>query len=219
MTIASPSPAERTLPPQETCDGWSGDHLLAAEEELTLVAATQDGNHSAFERLVRAYQDRVYNLSFRMLGDHEEAADVTQEAFIKAFRAVSSFRRDARFSTWIYRIAVNACLSRHRQFAVRRRHAPHSLDAPLRGSEHPPEPADHRCEPAQQTSRNELADVVQAAIAALSVEFRTVVLLRDIEGYSYEEIGEILGCPIGTVRSRLHRARAELGRRLKSHID
>lgn len=186
-----------------------------AERERGWVASAQAGDREAFDRLVIAYQDRIFNLVYRMVSDSEEAADLTQEAFVKAYRALDKFRLDARFSTWLYRIAVNTCLSRHRKTAVRKKHAPVSLDAPLRGEDLAPDPPDTRSEPARVTARHETTRLVQDAIGALEDEFRTVVLLRDIEGYSYEQIADIVGCPVGTVRSRLHRARAELGRRLR----
>ncbi len=187
------------------------------EWETAAVHAAQDGEPGAFDKLVLGYQDRIYNLIQRMVGDADESYDLAQETFVKAFEAIGSFRRDARFSTWIYRIAVNACLSRHRKRAVRKRHAPVSLDAAVatedgRGRL---EPADLRDEPVSKTARRETSDIVHEAIQALDIEYRTVVLLRDMEGYSYGEIQDILGCPIGTVRSRLHRARAELGRKLR----
>lgn len=198
--------------------GWSAND---PEVDRALVAAAQSGCRSSFDQLVTAYQQRVFNLALRMTSDHDEAADVAQEAFVKAFRALPNFRKDARFSTWIYRITVNASLSRHRKQAVRRRHAPLSLDAAIAGSdgELSLDPADLRHEPARETTRDETIRMVQREIQSLDSEFRVVVLLRDVEGYAYEEIAEILGCPIGTVRSRLHRARHELGRRLKRQLD
>lgn len=190
------------------------DHAWASDA----VRRAQEGDPAAFDELVLAYQDRIYNLINRMVGDADEAYDLLQDTFVKAYRALASFRRDARFSTWIYRIAVNACLSRHRKQAVRKRHAPVSLDQGYRtadGGEVRPDPPDVSREPARETTRRETQVLVRQAIDALDDDYRLVVLLRDMEGYSYEEIQEILGCPIGTVRSRLHRARAELGRKLK----
>lgn len=193
----------------------------ALARERALVARAQGGDNGAFDELVIAYQDRIFNLVTRMVGDHDEACDLVQEAFVKAFRALSSFRLDARFSTWLYRIAINGCYSRHRRRAVRTRHAPVSLDAPAKGKDEEAsrEPADHRHGPAQSIARTETIALVQAAIGELDPEFRTVVLLRELEGYSYEDISAILGCPIGTVRSRLHRARAELAIRLKRVVQ
>lgn len=214
--LATPAAGVRAVtPPQEEAE--EGFEPGDPEREVLLVGRCQAGDRGAFDLLVLAYQDRIYNLAHRLTGDPEEATDLAQETFVKAFQALASFRRDARFSTWIYRIAINACHSRHRKTAVRRRHAPVSLDAAVRTSdgEVAPDPPDTREEPSFVISRSETIRMVRAAIESLDLEHRTVVLLRDMEGYSYEEIQEILGCPIGTVRSRLHRARAELGKRLK----
>lgn len=212
LTTDRPPPAADADAQDPQVEDGSWDHER--------VARAQDGDRTAFDELVLAYQDRIYNLVYRMVNDADEALDLAQESFVKAFQALPRFRRDARFSTWIYRIAVNTCLSRHRRKAVHKHHQPLSLDGPIRTGqgELSPDPGDTTLEPRRESERRETIAAVQATIASLDVEHRTVILLRDMEGYSYEEIQDILGCPIGTVRSRLHRARAELGRRLKRQL-
>ncbi len=210
MRSADTNAAQGAPTAEQSDNGWEKDAVRRA----------QAGGREAFDELVLGYQDRIYNVIHRLVGDADEAYDLAQDTFVKAFQALSSFRQDARFSTWIYRIAVNACLSRHRKHAVRKRHAPISLDATYRtgDGEIRLDPPDLSEEPARNTTRRETIGLVRKAISSLDVEYRLVVLLRDMEGYSYEEIQEILGCPIGTVRSRLHRARAELGRQLKRAV-
>jgi len=164
------------------------------DRDLAALAAA--GDDEAFAELVRRHERRVYNLALRMLGRSEDARDAAQDAFVACYRNLSKFRGDAAFSTWLHRIAVNACYD-----ALRRRREMLGLDE----APEPPPAADHG--DAVTTSVD-----VRRALLAVAEEFRTVLVLHDIQDLGYEEIARILEVPIGTVKSRLHRARVALGR-------
>jgi len=178
------------------------------EGDWELVSKAREGDQLAFSDLVRRYQDRIYNTVYGLVGDRDDADDVAQEAFVKAYRSLGRFRGNSSFYTWIYRIAVNTCLDWMKSRARRSdvpidRDVPGSPDAasPLY---RPPESAD------TQALRNDLHRVLQEALSALSPEFRVTTVLREIDGLSYGEISSILGCSTGTVKSRLFRARSQL---------
>jgi RNA polymerase sigma-70 factor (ECF subfamily) len=179
--------------------------------DAELAAASGNGDPAAFGELVLRHQDRAYNLAFRLTGSPEDAADTVQEAFLKAYRGIRSFRRQSSFYTWLFRIVVNEVRSRRRRKGYSRR-AEFSLDAandgdPARG------PAAARSDgpdPSEEASLAERRQIVEAALQALEFEQRAIIALRDIEGRDYAEIAEVLGCPAGTVKSRLHRARMAL---------
>lgn len=165
--------------------------------EDLLIARSRDGDTRAFDLLVEKYQDRVYDLAYRITGHHDDAQDAAQEAFVKAYLALRTFRGDAAFSTWLHRIAVNAAYD-----GVRRR--------PPAGP-HPVEVAGASADPlGDRAERIEAQERILRAIAALPLEQRAVVALRDIQGWSYEEIAAIAEIPVGTVRSRLARGREAL---------
>jgi RNA polymerase sigma-70 factor (ECF subfamily) len=168
----------------------------AAVDEAALLASSRRGDLSAYDRLVAAYQDRVYQTAYRITGHREDAWDAAQEAFLRAFRALRTFRGEAAFSTWMTRIAVNTALD-----VVRRRppHAPATADVAAAGSD-----------PTDEVLRRDQQRRVQQAIAALPPDHRAVAVLRDVQGLSYEEIARVLRVPVGTVRSRLSRARDAL---------
>jgi RNA polymerase sigma-70 factor, ECF subfamily len=159
----------------------------------------------AFEALVVAYQHRVFGIALRMMRDAAEAEDVAQEVFLRVHRGIESFRGDAKISTWLYAITSRVCLNRLASPARRRRQDEDAI-ADLASPE---------ADPAARAARSELEAALHRAIGELSDERRIVVVLRDIEGLTYEEIGETLGLEPGTVRSRLHRARHELKERLE----
>ena len=168
---------------------------MSAEDQL--IARSRGGDTHAFDVLVERYQDRVYDLAYRITGHHADAQDAAQESFVKAYRSLRTFRGDASFSTWLHRIAVNAALD-----AVRRR--PPASPAP-------DERAGASLDPlADRAERVEARERIHRAIAALPLEQRVVVTLRDVQGWSYEEIAAIVEIPIGTVRSRLARGREAL---------
>jgi RNA polymerase sigma-70 factor, ECF subfamily len=164
------------------------------------------GESEAFTFLVEKYQDRLFNSVLRVTDHAEDAADAVQDAFINAYQSLASFKGDAEFFTWLYRIAFNTAVTirRRRKNAV-------SLEA-RRGSDPTIDPVDPSAESRPGASMERLEDesVLMAALNRLSAEHRTVLVLKDIDGMKYEEIAEVMGIAIGTVRSRIHRARAEL---------
>jgi RNA polymerase sigma-70 factor (ECF subfamily) len=164
------------------------------------------GEASAFEEFVTAYQHRVFGVALRMLGNAAEAQDVAQEAFLRAHRGLAEFRGDARLSTWLYAIVSRLCLNR--LAGTERRLARHGEETLARLPDTGPGPD-------QAFERGELEEALHRAIAELPDERRIVVVLRDVEGLAYEEIAEVLELPVGTVRSRLHRARLDLKEKLE----
>lgn len=187
--------------------------------DLELVERVQSGDVEAFEVLVRRYQHRVFTHICRMTGEREEAADLTQEVFVKVYTSLNSFRGQASFQTWLYRVTANLCVDRHR----RSRHGPQvarSLDAPVETDEGEMEvePPDWQANPERRSLTEELQAEVRAAVLALSERLRAVVVMHDLQGLSYEEIAAALAIPLGTVKSRLFNARAELRRRLSAYV-
>lgn len=172
-----------------------GDHAL--------LRAHQAGDGDAFDALVRRYQNRIYNLCFRILGQEQEAWDAAQETFLKAFRAAGRFRFESGVYTWLYRIAANTCKNRLRRPGPRRADPEEAAALPNGAPS-----ALERLEAAQK------ARLLQQAIDALPAEQRIIVVLRDVEGVSYEEIAQITGLALGTVKSRLARGRGALRKRL-----
>lgn len=184
----------------------STDERAAADSEL--VQATLGGDKGAFGCLVERYQDRVFNTLVRVLGSRDDARDVVQDAFVQAFVKLESFRGDAKFYTWLYRIAMNLALS-HR----RRRRPTDSLDVVKENAGE--EPVAQQPSAAQDLIERERAEQLQRALLQLSDDHRQVLVLRELEGCDYETIGEILEMPVGTVRSRLFRARIQLKEQLQ----
>jgi RNA polymerase sigma-70 factor, ECF subfamily len=192
----------------------------AREEEFTWIRAFLNNDRSAFDKLVRRYQDKVYNLCYRMMGEHEEARDCAQETFVRAYRALKDFRFEARFSTWVLTIAVNICRNRLKSLEHRYRRRMVRIDSspePTEGSSRVEleDPAPNAL--AQLTAR-ELERMLQKAIDELPPEAKVVTVLRDIEGLSYEEVVRITGYNPGTVKSKLARARQQLRQKLKGLI-
>ncbi len=181
----------------------------AALSDAQLVAAAQRGDRDAFGDLVVRYQDRLFNALLRIAGSREDAADAVQEAFVQAYLKLDSFRGDSQFFTWLYRIAMNAALSRRR-----RRRPVGSLDAAK--SVAGEEPMDAAAGPRDQMLEQERAAQIHSALADLGDSARKILVLREMEGCSYETIADILELPIGTVRSRLFRARMQLKEKLRS---
>ena len=173
----------------------------ALSDDAPLIAATLAGDTAAFGRLVGLYQDRLYNSLSRVVG--EDAADIVQDAFVQAYVKLDTFRGSAAFYTWLYRIAFNLAMSH-----TRRSRKMVSLDGVK--TDWGSEPMDGNAAPDAGILRREQAELVQAGLEALSIEYRQILVLREIEGCSYEQIAEILELPIGTVRSRLFRARLQL---------
>ncbi len=178
-------------------------------EEDRLLSLARQGEVAAFEALIEGYEERIYNLAFRMLGNAEDARDAAQETFLKAYSGLQRFRGDASFSTWIYRIARNVCLDVLRR---RSKGRTYSLDEPIDlddGQVSRQIPVD-RPGPEDSVMEREIRDGINLALAELPEHHRSVVVLRDIEGFTYEEIADILKIELGTVKSRLYRARSSL---------
>jgi len=192
------------------------------ENEVAFVDRLQVGSEEAFEALMHLYQAPVYNIAYRLLGDRSEAADAAQETFMKIYKGIKSFRGECGLKTWIYKIAISETLNRQRWWKRWRRRATVSLDAPVtlgQGSSVPFELSDSHPSPEACFATKETEQAVQTALGHLSVEFRLVVVLRDIEGLSYDEISAALGLSLGTVKSRLWRGRLELKRELHEFVN
>jgi RNA polymerase sigma-70 factor, ECF subfamily len=187
---------------------------LDALDDRALVAQTQDGNRDAFSTLVTRYQERVLNLVYRGLGDHEAALDVAQDVFIKAYRGVGRFQGEAQFFTWLFRIAMNETTTARRKRT--RRAPPLSIGREDGDGERLSDPADASFDPGAEAARNDEQTIVHRAIAELDDDQAQLILLRDIDGLSYQEIAEVLEVPLGSVKSRIHRARLALKERLAS---
>jgi RNA polymerase sigma-70 factor, ECF subfamily len=177
-------------------------------DDTQLIDETLAGQSAAFGQLVTKYQDRLYNTLAHVTGSLEEAADVVQDAFVQAFLKLRTFQKQSAFYTWLYRIAFNVAISRKR-----RRRPTMSLDGQYEQTGWEPMAVEES--PSHALESDERVKQVRAALDTLSEEFRTVVVLREIDGYCYETISEMLDLPIGTVRSRLHRARLELREHLR----
>ncbi len=186
-------------------------------EDSLLVEQCQGGDMGAFAQLVAKYQDKVYNTCWRIGGSRQDAGDLTQEAFCKALESIGDFRRKSGFYTWIFRIAVNLSIS-HRRKAGRtvnlgsEEAGPSGIDQQAAGLIRRVDKEDR--DPAAEAERHQTRALVVEAVAELDEEFRTAVVLRDIEGFDYDEIADILDVPVGTVKSRLHRGRMALRKRL-----
>ncbi len=174
-----------------------------------LVVAAQQGNQEAFGALVDEYQDNIYNYVARMIRDRTEAEDIAQETFVKAYQALGKFRGASSFQTWLYRIASNLAIDTIRR---RTRHGSVSLEQSVETDEGqvPRQWPDEGPGPFEQVEIAETQQAVREAIATLSPKLRTVIVLYDLEGLSYRQIADILGCPLGTVKSRLFNARNQL---------
>lgn len=182
-----------------------------------LVERVQNGDKKAFDLLVIKYQQRIVNLVSRFVRNHADALDVTQDAFIKAYRALPNFRGDSAFYTWMYRIAVNTAKN---HLAVQNRR-PMDIDQDV--SEIEQIEGDHALKeyatPEHMLLRDEIQDTVIRAIEGLPEDLRIAITLREVEGLSYEDIAEAMECPIGTVRSRIFRAREAIDKELKPLLD
>jgi RNA polymerase sigma-70 factor, ECF subfamily len=182
--------------------------LVVSEEtsDAECVQRLQRGETDAFETLVRRHQKTIFNLVYRMLGDYDEAAEATQETFLSAYRAIGRFRGEANFSTWLYRIALNHTNTRRKSIANRQQRT-----VPLDTTELSSDP---HLDPAAAAEQKEMQDRIQQALNSLEQAEAMIILLRDLQDMPYEEVAQVLQIPIGTVKSRLHRARQALKSRL-----
>jgi RNA polymerase sigma-70 factor (ECF subfamily) len=184
-----------------------------SDEDRRLIAECLGGRQDAFGVLVSRYQGRLYNAVFRLVAHPEDAADIVQDAFLNAYQALHAFKGDAELFTWLYRIAFNAAIS-----LKRKKRATISLGRGGEGGIDPDDPSEY-VRPGASLERNEEEAQLQNAMNRLSPEHHQVLILKDIEGLKYEEIAVILEVPIGTIRSRLHRARLELRELLPSEDE
>ena len=182
---------------------------MAAMDEKLLVKKAQKGDHKAFEQLMEEHFKKIYNIAYRMTGNPDDASDMTQEVMIKLFRNIGSFKGDSKFSTWVYRVATNTCLD---ELKKGRRHSHTSLNTEYDtgNGEITYEVEDTSPTPEEMTEKKELRSMVADAVQRLSPGHRAAIILRDIKGFSYDEIAKILNCSEGTVKSRISRARASL---------
>jgi RNA polymerase sigma-70 factor (ECF subfamily) len=191
--------------------------------ERRLVSRLQQRDERAFRELVRKYQQPVYSFVLRMLGNREEAEDLAQEVFVTIFKSIGGFRGDSKLSTWIYRIATNHCHNRHKYLSRRRHQATQSFEHTSERALTGPSGQGlalqaNPARPDQILEGKRVEHTLQGAIARLDEGQRLLVILRDVQGLSYQEIGEIAGLAEGTVKSRLHRARMALKESLKGVI-
>lgn len=186
--------------------------MPVADDDLDYVMACRRGDTEAFSVLVSRHSKKMLNIAYRMLGDYDDACDVTQEAFLAAFRAIGSFKAEARFSTWLCRIVINYTKNRLKQRQSLSRHESASLDATADGQGDCATclGATDGGHPGELLERRELEAQVQKCIRALAEDYREVLVMRDIQGFSYEEIQDVLRIPDGTVKSRLSRARVAM---------
>ncbi|UCG13405.1 MAG: sigma-70 family RNA polymerase sigma factor [Deltaproteobacteria bacterium] len=192
------------------------------EEELVLVRRCRRGDKDAFARLMQKYERGIYNYTYRMLGSEVEAEDLTQDVFVAAFRNMRGFRGESRFSTWLYRIALNQTRNRIKYLSRRSlfgRWAGTRDSGKGATAERAETIADGAPSPEQWTIAKELAGQVQQCLNRLPHQARQILVLRDVQGLSYQELGEILSLNPGTVKSRLHRARIALQKHLANVLE
>jgi len=190
------------------------------DPDWELIKRFLEGDEGAFNRLVLSYQNRVYGLCYRITGNLDEAEEVAQEIFITVYKSLKNFRGESRFSTWLYRITVNHCKNRMKYLGRRGYYTSESYDQPLEveDGEVSRQIEAEGMDALGILEQKETQRLVQAKISELDEEHREVILLRDMEGLSYEEIAEILGLREGTVKSRIHRARLELKGKLEKEL-
>jgi len=201
------------------------DERKAADaRDHRLVLRLRNGDDRAFEELVRIYQNRIFGLSLRMIGNRQEAEDLAQEVFMTVHRAIGSYRGDGRFYTWLYRIAVNTCKNRIKYLKGRHFHrsvpVEDSPEAQVQGTDGGPAVAlqSSVAGPEAMAVGHRLQAAIQRELAALEPEHRLLIVLRDVQGMPYQEILRVTGLQEGTLKSRLHRARLALKERLKPHL-
>ena len=214
MIMAEPATRKTAKPPEPLPPP---DPAPQQPDEMALVKRAKQGDLSAYDDLVRRYQERIYATVYHMTANHEDANDLAQDAFIKAFQALKSFKGGSSFYTWVYRIAVNKTINFLKQ---RKNRAQMSLDDLDFNAEHDPDLVALISDktPRREVSLSELQEKLNAAMQKLSEPHRLVVTLHDVQGLSHEEIAEIMDCNIGTVRSRLFYARQQLQAYLSDYL-
>jgi RNA polymerase sigma-70 factor, ECF subfamily len=197
---------------------WLERTALTELPDSLLVREAKGGNAEAYGELVHRYQDKLFTVIYGQIGAREDALDLTQDVFIKAHGAIGRFREDAVFYTWLYRIAVNACIDYLRR--RKRAQVPFSLDGELlAGLGYEPVDESPFVDPERVLENSELRSALRAAIDSLSEPLRVAVLMHDVEGLSQKEIADLLRCPLGTVKSRIQRGRVELRQKLAPFVN
>ena len=191
--------------------------MSEAQVDQLLVERVQKGDRYAFDLLIQKYQHRIVSLVARYVNDHAEALDVAQEAFIKAYRAIGKFRGDSAFYTWLYRIAINT--AKNWLVAQKRRPPAADIDAVDAEQYDVDSRLKEKATPENELLREEIKSTVYDTIAQLPEDLRTAIVLREMEGMSYEEIATTMECPIGTVRSRIFRAREAIDEKLRPLVE
>ncbi len=181
---------------------------MTRSEEMNIISRVLDGDANAFEALVIENQRQVYSLALKMTGNEEDAYDISQDAFVKAYRSLSKFRGDSKFSVWLYRLTSNLCLDFLR--SRKRRSAVSTSYTNDEDEQQELEIPDGRFSPETVLEKNELRRSVNAALELLPEDYRQIIVLREINGLSYDEIAEVLSLELGTVKSRIFRARKKL---------
>lgn len=203
--------------------------ICLSQSDTALITRCQGKDIAAFDQIVARYKHKIFNYIYRMVGDSDEAEDLTQEVFVKTYISLATFRSESSLNTWLYRIAGNLCIDSHRK---RRRRQNALGGAVLSLNETPASQAeggdeagpsrdvgDRSFEPYNLLAQQELDGQIQKALAQLPEKMRTVVVLHDLEDMPYEEIAAIVGCPLGTVKSRLFNARVQLRDLLKPYLE
>jgi RNA polymerase sigma-70 factor (ECF subfamily) len=192
----------------------------ANDADAALVASSQQGDLFAFEALVAKYQKRMLNISFRIVGEYDDACEVVQDAFVSAYKNIKSFRAESKFSTWLTAITMNLSRNRLKRMKLRQARVPVSLDTPIRtdDGEVMPDPPSGEPSVLDRMEKRDVQTKVQDCIKALEPDFREVLVLRDMQDFSYEEIGGMLKVAAGTVKSRLFRARESVKDCLKKSV-
>ena len=179
------------------------------DEDREIVSLCQGGDVDAFEVLVERHQKRMLNIAYRIIGNYDEACEMVQETFISAYKNIKGFKGKAKFSTWLYAICINLSKNRLRQVRTRLHREPYSVGNPIQvaNGQIAGDPPSSDPSPLEQLEARDVQQKVQGCINALDAEFKEVLILRDIQGFSYDEISDMLKIPEGTVKSRLFRAR------------
>lgn len=224
-----PSIKEPKASPEGDAEPTANASLTDAErekiQERRLVRRLRRGDQRAFATIVRTYQQRVFNMVFRFLGNREEAEDVAQDVFVTVYQSAASFRGDSKFSTWLYRVTVNHCKNRLKYLKRRGRHMGRPLDEiaehQIAQGSGETQPAYHAAipRPDDLAAGRQLEALIQREMAKMDEDHRLLLVLRDIQGLSYQEMAEVTGLNVGTIKSRLHRARLALKEALTRHMQ
>jgi RNA polymerase sigma-70 factor, ECF subfamily len=192
----------------------------AEASDRELLERCRAGDETAFDDLVLRHQQRAFNVAFQLLRDHEDATEVAQDAFVRIYRSIEGFRGECEFTTWLHQIVLNLARNKHRWWKRRGRQASVSLDGMVETAdgEVPVQIADNTDAPDVQAARTEFVELLSRRINELPRKFREVLVLRNVDNLNYEQIAEVLECSVGTVKSRIARARAALRKSVREEI-